>query len=230
MGRRPRTIDVYFDLGENPPPVDGSRMSRSGEVSLLFRGQPVRVQTSRVEVSYERPKGAKVLQRVFLDPAAPTADAQWSLRRYDRLYAIDTNTRRVAGGCITATAVVECWFQPLDSQHEVAEIVSVLAFTFDDEAESPERVGWRETITRIQNAPWYTSDLRVGLIVDSELDELPAYNTRQRPILGDFFLPPSFELNYASPEVAREGLANFMLARCNREANSILARLKRSPS
>ena len=43
----------------------------------------------------------------------------------------------------------------------------------------------------------------MGLIVDSDLGNISAYNQRKKPILDPFFLPPNVQLVYATSDAGK---------------------------
>jgi hypothetical protein len=61
----------------------------------------------------------------------------------------------------------------------------------------------------------------IGVIVDSDLGNLPAYNRREKPLSGDFLLPPGFELVYATTDAARDNIASAVLSRCDQYADLV---------
>ena len=72
----------------------------------------------------------------------------------------------------------------------------------------------------------YNTNQKIGIIVDSDLGNLPAYNARSLPIYFDFYLPTNFELIYASAEVGKtEFLVNRLIALCEDMAKSLLAQI-----
>jgi hypothetical protein len=46
------------------------------------------------------------------------------------------------------------------------------------------------------------------------------------PIIDDFYLPADFTLIYASADVGKEYVPNRLISLCDKEANSVLARIK----
>ena len=79
--------------------------------------------------------------------------------------------------------------------------------------------GWLYFIDKFAEAHTDPSKYRVGLVVDSELAKLEAFNERIEPLLGNRFLPANFELIYASADAgAEEFFINQLMRVCDRRA------------
>ena len=89
----------------------------------------------------------------------------------------------------------------------------------------PENVVWQLVTEGIAANPRFESLESIGIVVDSDFDLIPAYNSRTVPIIGDFFLPPKIELLYASAETGSEFVANKMLSRADRESGVLLKQI-----
>ena len=44
--------------------------------------------------------------------------------------------------------------------------------------------------------PEYDETNKIGMVVDSDLGNIPDFNSREKPIINDFYLPFGFELIY----------------------------------
>lgn len=113
------------------------------------------------------------------------------LRKYDKIFAIDTNyppTREIA----ITTVVVGAWSK------SKSRLNTKILFTrtFVPTSAKPEQEAWKSFIEE--------SDVgqhqRCTLIVDSDLGELGEINARKMPILGEFLVPERWQLNYAGSD------------------------------
>lgn len=66
---------------------------------------------------------------------------------------------------------------------------------------------------------------KIAIVVDSELGNLPLYNTRKIPLLGDKFLPDNVELIYASAERDANSPLNKVIRTCESDAKSLIETL-----
>lgn len=91
----------------------------------------------------------------------------------------------------------------------------------------PEQLGWLVALNNIKDDPQYDSFARIGLIVDSDLQNLCKYNDRKLAIFENSFLPDRFTLIYASADVGSEYFANQFIREADKAASQILNLLER---
>ena len=87
------------------------------------------------------------------------------------------------------------------------------------------RVGIEDGIRKLY--PKYSDSLRIGLTVDSNLDSLDRYNSRDLPIHEEYFLPKNFTLIYASTDSGSDYVLNQLIKLCDREAELQLDSIER---
>ncbi len=92
---------------------------------------------------------------------------------------------------------------------------------FRDVREKSENMAWMSLVQALHQNSFYNPSLQMGIIVDSDLDNLDQYNTRKLPIYGEFYLHENIKLIYASSEV-RENAANVAIALAERESKHLL--------
>ena len=126
------------------------------------------------------------------------------LKRYDHVYAIDTNYKEIA-----VTTAVEAYWLPARSAFIVQHIFTK---SFIPSPPEPEKQAWKNFIQNHNNDPKH----RYCLVVDSDLDSLIRMNRRENPIIGDFFLPENWQLNYATSDVNDDFLTVRMMRLCER--------------
>lgn len=76
--------------------------------------------------------------------------------------------------------------------------------------EKPENENWVRVIEILKENCKCTDPRKIGIVVDSDLGNIPAYNKREKPILGEYFLPEGFELIFASDKVS-DNIFNSMI-------------------
>lgn len=217
---KPRSVSVTLDMGK-PVTANAFRMSPVGDIFLLNNDEMLMHERAHVATSYLRVKGPKVLNRVELQNDRLTTNPNSSLLKFDRLFAVDTNTKTVGSERVSVAAILLARLEqksPLCFLH--FSIINCLEFR--NVSENPEKIAWKKTIQLIMANPSFNLDITFGLIVDSDLGNIDAYNSRTLPIVGSFYLPSNFQLLYASSDAGREYAANRLISECDREAALLL--------
>jgi hypothetical protein len=213
-----------MDFGE-PARIDRVALTPEGELLIETDGMETRrpVRTF-LETSYERPKGPKVLNRLVPPTDRLFVDPWYGIAKYSRLFALDTNCRFIGSERVAVTGVVE--FIPLRSKRSVLIFASIAIELRNVTAPSPERVGWLRAIDLlVSQAGFALLDVPVGLIVDSDLGTLEAWNARLMPVHGDRYLPRNMELLYATSDSGKEHPLNRAIAKADKIAAGLFPRL-----
>jgi hypothetical protein len=184
---------------------------------------------TRVETHYERAKGPKSLHHIPSDESLLSIDPNSCLAaNFDIIFAADTNSRRFKGFCFSVTGVVQ-------AEHTVDPATNRPALFFHTPfllefmqvRSKPEQLGWLVAMNYIKSDPQYDSFSRIGLIVDSDLQNLRRYNDRELPIFENSLLPDRFVLVYASADAGSEYFANQYIRAADRAASQVLDLLER---
>ena len=228
MNTKPRkwSINVHF---QNPITELGIRNLPDGTIQHLDNGIPVEHAKVSYEIGYDRKNKKKVINKLDLDSSRIPVNPDISLQKFDLLYAIDTNTKFANGKTISVAAVVLCKLHLAKDGNLTVQYGPLFSMEFWNISDHPENVAWMKVIQFITQDQAYTPNQKIGIVVDSDLGNLPVYNTRSTPIYGDFYLPPNFELIYASADVGeKEFLVNHLIAQCEYMAKSLLRNLSLS--
>jgi hypothetical protein len=86
----------------------------------------------------------------------------------------------------------------------------------------PEQLGWLEVMNSLKDDPQYDSFSRIGLIVDSDLQNLTKYNDRTLAIFENSLLADRFTLIYASADAGSEYFANRFIQAADKVASQML--------
>lgn len=221
MKKRERLTDIVFSFDERAE-IHGYRVV--GETIEFFgqNGELLTPAYAAIGSGYERDSGKfKSTVRVDVDPFNITASVPSWISQYDELYAVDTNTIELDGQtlCVTCCVVAEIKF---DQNKWNGKIQLLDALVFCNPKLKPELVGWIDLIDRINR----NGTARIGVVVDSELDRIPAINRRKRQIADGFLLPENVTLIYASSERDRNLPFNFMIAQCDSDATLLIDKIK----
>lgn len=166
---------------------------------------------------YERKSGKDKVVNYL--PAGALTDPNKIILNYDRIIAIDTNTKEKT----SVTAIAQCFTQKTPSGFD--GIIIITCHKWDStQFPKPEMQAWAAVMHKmiLQKPEILTSDIRIAVIVDSELGLLQEYNTHQRSLAPNFYLPPNFTLIYASADSGSEFLANKLIQLCDKHATQTL--------
>lgn len=212
---KPRFERVYATTADH---VEEISLSVDPKRGVVHFGPAVT--NSYGEVSYQRPRGAKILTRTPLaGPGLQLDPNDGLLSNYDVLVAVDTNTRQVAAQRISVTGIV------VGVRARCGEALAYrtpFCLELVDVAEEPERIGWMMAIRELREQRIVQPEARVGMIVDADLGRIPAYNSRELPLYRAFFLPDWIQLIYASADVGRTYLANKLIQMADRASRQVL--------
>lgn len=182
------------------------------------------------EISYERIKGPKILSRV------PMADDQLHWREnealkqnYEFIVAVDTNTTSINGKRVSVTGITTVAPSAAESSIELGEFWKFevpFCFALAEVKEKPENFGWAYSLEQLVARKLITATTRVGMIVDSDLGNIPAYNARKKEFISGNLLPPSVQLIYASSDVGMESIANKALKTADSISSQIISALR----
>ena len=224
--KKPRERRITLDFGRAVP-VNGLYVDkRSGRAAFLRNGRPVHAEKAVVESGYYRSKGFKPLVRAKISPTKLYGQPNRALERYELILAVDTNTKTIECNTIAVTSVVVAQqTKVLVPGKTVLYCRAEQCFEFRNPIEKPELIGWKTVIEMLQANPVYRSTMKIGIIVDSDLDNLDSYNNRVLPISDGFYLPQNFTLIYASSDNATESVANRLLKVAHATASRVLRQI-----
>ena len=165
---------------------------------------------------YERASGKDKTLNYF--PSGSLNDINSILLNYARILDMDTNTK----DNISVTAIAQCFSQKTETGFRGTIVITCNKWD-SSPFPKPEIQAWAVVIDEIMlQRPVKSRSERIAIIVDSELDSLPAYNAQQKPLTSNLYLPSNFSLIYASADSGSEFLANKLIKLCDKHAAKIL--------
>jgi hypothetical protein len=228
--RKPREQRITLDMGQ-PVPVNGLMVdNRTGRVALLYNRKPVKPDKAVIESGYHRSKGFKPLVRAELSPGKLHKNPNRALEQFDLILAVDTNTKRTEDDTISVTSVVVARHsRVLVTGKTAIQFLAEQCVEFRNPTGKPETIGWQIVIEMLQVNPTFRPTMKVGIIVDSELDNLEDYNNRVLPISDRFYLPQNMTFVYASGDNATESVSNQLLSLADSIASRVLRQILEHP-
>lgn len=145
------------------------------------------------------------------------------LQDFSHLYAIDTNKLELSGFVFTVSCAMHLQMEYEGNSRWKNGIFTRLPAVISlAEFENPEVLAWKRLIESLAK----NTSNRVGLVVDSELGNLPAYNSGTVPLIENFFIPKNIKLIYASSERDLTSPLNKAMAMCDTDAKRIATIIK----
>lgn len=212
-----------MDMGK-PVTANAMRFSPDGKVELLFDGKPLIPNNAYCETSYDRKKNPKILNKIGLNPNNLVNNQNITLQKFDVIFAVDTNTKKINNVDISVCGLVFCTIHPIDKNSINYKYAPIKYFEFRGIKEKYENVAWVEVIEFIMNNP-KLSNKKIGLVVDSDLGNIPDYNQNILPIYSNFYLPSNIEIIYASADAGKEYILNKLISVCDKEASLLLNKI-----
>jgi len=215
-------VDAYFDSKE-----EGDFtliVNKNGELEIHdSNGQKIKREAVKSQLFYERESKPKVLS--YSDSQCPAfSNASLILRNFDCLCVIDTNTRKIRDRIISVSfACLGLWSNA--EEYTSFRFWPELFIDSMDYKEKPERFAWYKVIELIKNGPDYDGQKTFGIIVDSELGEISAINSRDVPLYQNYYLPSQIQLVFASSDKS-DTVQNIMMKECDKLATARLDRFE----
>jgi hypothetical protein len=231
--REQRTTEVQIDFGV---PVIPLRAYLGGNASIFFiygrifsplilRAEILQPKEATLITYYETLSGRKILHAFFVAGTHPPADIGWALVGFDHFYAIDTNTLPAPDGRrLSVTAVVEGVAKRLADGYSFTDIRLVHREAHIDVEGNPELHALRCVVEQLAVDHPPESGRRIGMITDTEYSKLKEISFRRQPLHGDYYLPPNFDVFYATSDSgSTEYMPNKMMRICDKAAGDALA-------
>lgn len=207
--RKKRIEHIYGTTAGEVSEIVMTVDERTGEIQ--FGGAMVNTYS---EVSYERPKAPKVVSRIPQAASSLTFHSSTALfKNYDFLCAVDTNTRMLNDQKVSAVGVVT--FRQAPPPHGTSEYWALdVPFCWEFvglRVEKPENFGWLAALEELTRRKLVAPEMRIGMVVDSDLGNLIDYNARRKPFFENRLLPDKLQLIYASADTGGESQLNRVL-------------------
>jgi len=145
---------------------------------------------------------------------------------YDKVYAIDTNTKFIENNYISVGVAVEIdKTQLLQNKitHDLKLKVSYVNFFYSKNAMYPDKIenyNWISLFELLKS-----KENKIAIVIDSDYDNICKYNERSLLINNCISLPANFHLIYASAD-SKATWANQMISICDKKAKNIIEDIK----
>jgi hypothetical protein len=166
----------------------------------------------------------KILHGYYQGPGHPVVNIHWALAKYSEFFSIDTNSWLVTGlGKVSATVAIRSNARKIteDACYTSSDLLyRDLVINSDG---NPELHALWKFLTHLEQILPHNMPGKIGIITDTEYSLLKAINQRKSPIYRDYFLPPAFDLLYATADAGpQEFMPNSLIRQCDRLASDNL--------
>jgi hypothetical protein len=216
-------VSVEFEPGDVPA---SASILKNGDFVFLDReGRSITPKKMVREMSHDRAKGAKVRTRTSLQDSAGVVGGLSHLASYDVIFAIDTNSVDLGDEFIAVSGFLPFSVRRREGDYffELGE-KSIQIYEFHGLTYKPELFAISKLISDLEKSSAKKMP-RIGIVTDSELGSLDAFNTRTAPLIGEVYLPNHFTLMYASTDTGWE-VTNKVLRLCDSAATSHINDIK----
>lgn len=90
---------------------------------------------------------------------------------------------------------------------------------------NPERYAWMRYIQSLLKSCNYREDYSYGVVVDSDLDDIPKINAGEISIFDNFYIPNNISLIYASADTGNENMQNKLIQQSDMVAKHTLKKV-----
>ncbi len=134
--------------------------------------------------------------------------------------ACDTNTTHKNESKLSTSAFLMGQITSEDDKKVEREFTMQIAHWESTGVEKPENYAWAVLISKL-NKMFNDMNVepRVLLIVDSDLEYHDVFNSGEKALIDDFFLPSNYTITYASADVGAEYPINKLIRLCDKEAS-----------
>lgn len=231
MGKRtePLPVNMNISLGfDGPDRFDQTIRHSSGEWETFYKGQKVVPKWAFRKIERFRPNKPnhpKVYSVMPIDPQNMHENGlTGAVTQYDRVYAVDCNDYKLGEDSIHAACFLVVRFEPLPNKKtEILSDNRIRIMEFKNISAKPENIAWKKLIEGIHQNP-ENKKLKIAIIVDSDLENIEAYNRREKPIIGTFFLPQNVDLIYATGDISLE-IVNKLIRLADKCASMLIKKL-----
>jgi hypothetical protein len=209
---KPRNTTLVFDMGK-PTKIDKIVFKEDNRLKVLSAGGEVLPICSYLTTSYPREnKHPKVINRFSVSPENLTIDPNLILTHYFRVLAVDTNKpeEKIPNVFFTGTVLSEV---KLHNKGLIIDIYHQSVIEFHNLTSPSECFGLSYVCKSLDNIP---QGAKIAIIIDHNLNKIPLFNSREESIMDDYYLPPGFELLYASTDPGDKVIANRLLKICDK--------------
>lgn len=209
--KRPRITTLNFELkDEHVNPETGNvevgivMDMVNGESYMVNQKDNSKIGTTSIQYGYKGLNKWRVTSQINSDELDNGFCFNCKHNRFKHVIAIDTNLVYYNSELTKDKLYIGLGiaFALLDEEESIDVKPIPLPFITNYNPEKPENENWVRVIEFMKSKCKCDDKRPIGIVVDSDLGNIPAYNKRDEPIFQNYFLPDGFELIFASDKVS----------------------------
>ncbi len=220
-GRKPRNKALTFEMHELTA-INGYQINANGEVKLLKNNVEIRPRNITLSKSYKKKNGKDKIISSLQVSESRILELDDSIKNFDVIFIVDTNSKASDKHPFKSiSCVLEAEIKSNEKENHIEfDVIYRQNFLTKDNHQKPENEAWYLTIQYMKERyPSSYMTQNFGLVVDSDLGNISAYNNREKPFIRDVFLPPNVKLIYASSDVGKENIYNKLISISDKISN-----------
>lgn len=181
------------------------------------------IKNSGLTLGYEGENKRRITTEIKTNPDDHSFCFNLKMNRYKHIVAIDTNSftyessivnESIQMGVGIALALIE------DDKGKRVEPINV-PFITSINCLKPENENWVRLIELLKANCQCSDPRKVGIVVDSDLGNIEAYNNQEKPLYGNYYLPKDYELIFASDKV-KDNIFNLMISESHKLSKQLI--------
>lgn len=218
MNKLPRKTTVVARLDGSFNTFDNLILDDTG--LHVYKDKLDIVNETGVEVSFLKKNGKEKLISRIDNVDLKSEDF---LSMYNVICVADTNTKFLQNRTIS----ISCFMIGQKISNNEYEFDSYVIAWDSCNIDKPENYAWCVLVDKVKEIiGTRLSKIRVLLVVDSDLGNHDAFNSRKLPLFANYYLPKNFEITYASADKNSQLPLNNLIQKCDYEANEYYNEIK----
>lgn len=225
--KKPRVDAIGFRI-EKDAVITGVEIGPGGTMAPIFEDPEMTFESTSAVRFYERAKKPKFLSRTPVGADYRSInDSRYISKRYPILVGVDTNTKTIEGNIVSVAAIAKGTFpvsQRADGfpmKIDLIEFRRVLGIPTNQE-----NFFWHDALARLIPEYGIVPTQDIGLVVDSDLGNIDAYNKRELPYYNGEYLPAYVDMLYATADVNEPHPLNQLIIFCEKAAARALKEIE----
>jgi hypothetical protein len=205
-------LDLSFNLNKN-------------EIKTYTSHDKQLIESKNLVNGYFGENTTRILSRIPTNGKNFSLNYLDSLKNYDNIIAIDTNSLKIKNEIIYAGIAGQLAITITDDLLTCDFKTISQVFLIAEKTEKSENINWKNLVEYLTRHEKYDSNKKFGIIVDSDLGEINNFNKGKKAIINNFYLPENFNLIYASDK-ASDNILNRAIKECHKRSNIYLNAFK----
>lgn len=213
---------------EVPTKIEKIEFLPDGTFKMYAEGQKQELKNVSSQVMYLQENGKhKVVNQMKQDTNVIITNEIQKLRKFDAIFAVDTNTDKIRGKTLSVSSRVCAKIFKNETEFAITKPFNWSpVYIVCESPKDAEKAGIAILINHISEQN-FDPKLKIAIITDHDLININEYNNKQKPIYDNIYLPDNMTLIYANAERGTEDfITNKLISLCEKEAKKCLIKAK----